>query len=53
MNKIEYGGRAKFRSRKFLSENFEVAKCFPSREKIEKMQICLNAPTSSSVSLYI
>ena len=36
------------RSKKFLSENFEVSKSFPSREK--KMQICQNAPTPLSLA---
>jgi hypothetical protein len=34
-----------FCSKTFLSENFEVARSSPSREKIEKLQICQNAPT--------
>ena len=35
--------------RKFLSENFEVAKSFPSREK--QIKICQNAPKSTAQGL--
>ena len=40
-----------FVRKKFLSENFKVAKSFLSGEKNEKVQICQNAPTPLSVSL--